>query len=69
MRVQSGGKDAIGVIIHFDCSLSVPQKEKITNFAVDLNLTVAGYPRESSIDFKLRSHEQNVTFYPLEYKI
>jgi hypothetical protein len=40
------------------------------DFSVDLNLTVAGQARESSIDFILKSHKQAVKLYPFgEYKL
>lgn len=70
LGVQNAGKDIFAVFIHFDCSLEVMNKEKFVDFAVDLNLTVGGVPLESSIDFKLRGHNQTTRFYPYgQYKI
>ncbi len=39
------------------------QKEKFTDFAVGLTLVVAGVPHETNITFRLRGHEEFVTFY------
>jgi hypothetical protein len=48
----------------------VTNKEKFVDFGVDLNLTVGGFPMESSIDFKLRGHNQTTKFYPYgQYRI
>jgi hypothetical protein len=69
LKVQKGGKDTFEVYINFDCSLTI-EKNKLIDFAVNLKLTIAGEPSADSIDYKLRSHEQNVTFFSYaDYKM
>lgn len=68
-KVYNAGKDTFNVSLHFDCSLFI-QKEKIVDFGIDLTLTVGGFPNTSSIDYRVRSHDQTVKFYPYDkYKI
>ena len=56
LKVWKANYDTFNVSIHFDCELNI-QKTKITDFAIGLQLEVEGVPMESTMDFKLRSHE------------
>ena len=62
LKVWKANYDTFNVSIHFDCELNI-QKTKITDFAIGLQLEVEGVPMESTMDFKLRSHEQFVSLY------
>lgn len=59
----------MSVSLHYDCEINI-KRDKIMSFAVDLQLEVEGLPLSSTLDFKLRSHNETVTLYPYnDYKI
>lgn len=63
LKVWKSGYDTFNVSIHFDCELNV-QREKFLDFEVGLTLVVAGDPQETNITFRLRNHEEFISFYP-----
>lgn len=56
LRVWKASYDTFNASIHFDCELNI-QRTKVTDFSIGLQLEVEGVPMESTMDFKLRSHE------------
>lgn len=69
LKIWKAGDDTFNVSIHFDCQLSVA-REKIIDFAVGLQLEIAGHPNVDTLDFRLRRHEEFSTFYQYgQYKI
>jgi hypothetical protein len=69
LGVRKSGFDTFNVSIHFDCELNI-QRSKILDFAVGLELEIELVPNVNTMDFKLRSHAQHISFYPYaDYKI
>lgn len=56
LKVVKANFDTFNVSIHFDCELNII-KQKILSFAVGLEAEVLGIARESSMDFRFRSHQ------------
>ncbi len=55
--------------IHFDCELNI-LRQKILDFDVGLQCEIEGIPKATTLDFKFRSHEEYISFYPYgDYKM
>ena len=69
LKFVKAASSTFNVSLNFDCEMNI-KRNKIVDFSVSLQLEVEGLPLASSIDFKLRSHQQEVNFYPYgDYRI
>jgi len=69
LKVAKRASNTFNVSLDFGCEINI-KRNKIVDFSVSLELKVEGLPLATSIDFKLRSHQQEVNFYPYgDYRI
>lgn len=62
LKVWKAGFDTFNVSIHFNCELSI-ERTKIMDFGVGLTCMIEAVPKESTMDFKFRGHEEFLSFY------
>ncbi len=62
-RINKNGVDTFNVSLIFDCELLI-QRNKLTDFSLGLWLEIEAVPNVKTLDFKVKSHQQFVTFYP-----
>jgi hypothetical protein len=69
LKAWKASASTFNVSIHFDCELTI-LKTKIVDFAIGLQIEIEGVPRATTLDFRMRSHEQFVSIYPYgDYKV
>jgi hypothetical protein len=61
LMVYKSGTHTFNVSLHSDCEVNI-NRTKILDFAVGLELEIEGYVEHMELDFKLKGHEQEVTF-------